>query len=249
MLHRPFCVTFMATIITVHGTFASGPEAGSAWWQTGSAFENQLRELVEGEDGRLDFMPFAWDGLNSETSRRTAGKALALRLDELERKGEPYGLIGHSHGGTVILSALTQTTYRRRPLPGLSRWITVGTPFVAFQRKAFLFSRLGLIGRAAYISLMTYACFFAMAFWLDNANKDSRAGLFVIILIAAVFYVAHLLIGWGTDRRTRLVRRILLPEYRQPVAAAAVWLSRQACLRRASDRYGLRPPRHMGAGR
>ena len=191
----------MATIVTVHGTFAGGAETGDAWWQKGSQFETDMRVYVEGADGRLDFVPFAWDGLNSETSRRAAGQALAMRLDELERKGEPYGLIGHSHGGSVILSALTQKTYRRCPLPGLSRWITVGTPFVAFQRKAFLFSRLGLIGRAAYISLMTYACFFALAFWLDNTNKDSRVGLFVIILIAAAFYVAHLLIGWGTDRR------------------------------------------------
>jgi hypothetical protein len=57
----------MATIIAVHGTFSSGAETGSKWWQKGSPFEAELRNLVEGTDGQLDFVPHLWDGLNSET--------------------------------------------------------------------------------------------------------------------------------------------------------------------------------------
>jgi hypothetical protein len=46
----------MVTIITVHGTFSSGPENGEHWSQKGSQFECELRRLVEGEDGKLDFV-------------------------------------------------------------------------------------------------------------------------------------------------------------------------------------------------
>jgi hypothetical protein len=80
----------MATIITVHGTFDSGPGSGEKWWQMGSQFETVLRRLVEGMDGRLDFAPHVWDGLNSETSRRAAGDALYKRLAGFEEKGERY---------------------------------------------------------------------------------------------------------------------------------------------------------------
>jgi hypothetical protein len=96
----------MATIIAVHGTFATGPEEGEGWWQRGGALDRDIRELVEADDSRLDFAPHVWDGQNSETSRRAAGQALLQRLAALEQKGEKYCLIGHSHGGSVIASAL-----------------------------------------------------------------------------------------------------------------------------------------------
>src|SRR6516225_168554 len=96
----------MATIVTVHGTFSSGPESGENWWQKGGPLENELRSLVEGEDGRLDFIPHVWDGLNSENPRRAAGKSLLGRLMHLEDGGERYCLIGHSHGGSVVLGSL-----------------------------------------------------------------------------------------------------------------------------------------------
>ena len=70
----------MATIITVHGTFAKPTETdlegGSSpdlqWWEAQSTFEHDLRELVEARDGRLDVVPFVWPGDNSEVERRGA---------------------------------------------------------------------------------------------------------------------------------------------------------------------------------
>src|SRR5262245_62668225 len=53
----------VATIITVHGTNASGPEEGIKWWQKGSEFEKHIHELVESEDGsHLTFQPHIWAG-------------------------------------------------------------------------------------------------------------------------------------------------------------------------------------------
>src|SRR5690606_3728803 len=96
----------MATIVTVHGTFSSGPREGQSWWQRGSAFAARLPDLIEGADGKLSIEPFIWNGLNSETERRHAGARLAARLVELEATSEPYAVIGHSHGGSVLGAAL-----------------------------------------------------------------------------------------------------------------------------------------------
>jgi hypothetical protein len=100
-------------------------------------------------------------GLTAKIPRRAAGYALFERITELEKKSERYCLIGHSHGGSVILSALTFSTYRRRFLSGLSRWVTIGTPFIAFARRPVLFFRLGVKARIAYITVITF-----IRFWL-----------------------------------------------------------------------------------
>src|SRR5688572_25781027 len=114
----------MATIVTVHGTFSSGPLEGQSWWQRGSAFAVRLPELIEGADGKLGIEPFVWNGLNSETARRQAGERLAGRLAELEAAGEPYAVVGHSHGGSVVGAALLNAARNKQPLRLLQRWIT-----------------------------------------------------------------------------------------------------------------------------
>ena len=104
----------MATIITVHGTFAhaNAPDApaGSAadpqWWEIPSTFEHDLRELVDAREGQLEVKPFTWGGDNSEVERRLAGLRLSKELRELEARNEPYCVIGHSHGGSVVSTAL-----------------------------------------------------------------------------------------------------------------------------------------------
>jgi hypothetical protein len=145
----------MATIVTVHGTFSTGPLEGQKWWQLKSVFATRLPELIEGTDGSLAIEPFVWDGLNSEMSRRAAGARLAARLTELEAKGEPYAVVGHSHGGSVVSTALLNSARAREPLSHMQRWITVGTPFIKTQRQRFLFSRLGVLGKAIYLTLLT----------------------------------------------------------------------------------------------
>ena len=56
----------MATILKVHGTFATGPEEGHSWWQRGSDCCNHMGELLEADDGNLKIEQVVWDGLNSE---------------------------------------------------------------------------------------------------------------------------------------------------------------------------------------
>jgi len=146
----------MATIITVHGTNATGPEEGDNWWQKGSEFERDIRELVESEDGQLKFEPHVWDGANSESSRRKAGEGLFRKILGLEDSHEAYCLVGHSHGGSVISNTLLKASAKKNPLEYLKKWITIGTPFILTKKNLLLFSRLSFIGKAIYISLITF---------------------------------------------------------------------------------------------
>ena len=111
----------MATIIAVHGTFAhagssnggQAAEDARQWWQPGSQFEADMRSLLETPEDNLDIVDFTWSGDNSELGRRTAGRELLARMRELERRGEPYVLVGHSHGGSVIAAALLRAAARK----------------------------------------------------------------------------------------------------------------------------------------
>jgi len=152
----------MATIITVHGTFAKpteanadgGPPADLQWWEAQSAFETDLHQLVEGRDGKLTVTPFVWSGDNSEVERREAGAKLASLMRELETRSEPYCVIGHSHGGSVVSSALLECASRKKALPNLKRWITVGTPFINLRKEVWLLTRLSLVRKVIFVASM-----------------------------------------------------------------------------------------------
>lgn len=144
----------MATILTVHGTFASGPDEGAAWWQRGSHCCEEIKSLVEADDGPVKIEPVGWDGLNSELSRQAAAAKLLDRMSELEKAGERYCVVGHSHGGSVISAALVRAVHYKRSLDKLARWITIGTPFIEAKRSRLMFARLGPIGKTVFLSML-----------------------------------------------------------------------------------------------
>src|SRR5690606_9272777 len=116
----------MATIVTVHGTFAHiggmadalaiNEDAELQWWQRGGAFEKHTRELVRGDGSDLEIVPFVWSALNSEMARREAGSSLLKLLRELDAKNEDYCVVAHSHGGSVVSTALMESVARGKPL-------------------------------------------------------------------------------------------------------------------------------------
>ncbi len=73
----------MATVVTVHGTFAHSAGTADAlglnenadlqWWQAGSSFEAHTRELVQGADGKLDFAPFVWSSVQQRACASQCG--------------------------------------------------------------------------------------------------------------------------------------------------------------------------------
>lgn len=200
----------MATIVTVHGTFSSGPLEGQSWWQRGSAFASRLPDLIEGADGKLGIEPFVWSGLNSETERRHAGERLAARLAELEAAGEPYAIIGHSHGGSVVGAALLNAARNRHTLQLLQRWVTVGTPFIKTERQRFLFSRLGILGKAIYLTLLTFLVLGVLiAFGGSVENEAAAWGMLLITFIGPIGLFYGLLRFQETRRSLRFNRRHL----------------------------------------
>jgi hypothetical protein len=161
----------VATVVTVHGTFVHsagtadalniGEQGEAQWWQEGSPFEADLKSMVDGADGRpVEVVPFTWSSLNSEMDRRNAGAELLKTLRQLDARAEPYCVVGHSHGGSVIASALIDSVAEKKPLIHLKRWITVGTPFVGMRKERFLFTRLTLTRKVVFVaSLMLFMMF------------------------------------------------------------------------------------------
>lgn len=154
------------TIVTVHGTNAGRPEVeGSQWWQRRSAFQLRLAELLARHGVTATFEPFQWGatkklaGENSETTRRLAGLRLSKRLDELDKAGKPFRVIGHSHGGTVLTEALRWAAFRRKPLSNYGG-MTIGTPYLAFRRFLMPYRRYDLVGLAL---LLVYSIVFILA--------------------------------------------------------------------------------------
>lgn len=185
----------MATVVTVHGTYAHivGPPDAPApaelqWWQSGSRCEQEVRQRLDAVDGRLDFSAFTWSGENSEQARRQAGSALLAFLRPLEERKESYCLIGHSHGGSVIASALVESVAKGRPLEGLKKWITVGTPFVALRKERFLFTRLTLPRKillvASLMLLMMFLFYLGSELW-DGSLLGRRQGQLLRFAVSA----------------------------------------------------------------
>lgn len=191
-----FTGAFVGTIIAVHGTGvgANGPPDGSAWWQAEGILHQDLHKLVTSTSGDLLFESLIWDGKNSETSRYTAGERLYARMCQLEASGQNYCVIGHSHGGSVLLHALQLASFHERSLRSLRQWITVGTPFIEIKKRFLLFSRLGDRARAAYF-IFAYCAIAYLAFLIsillssaDNPMLDMLFCAAGALVLAAIYF-------------------------------------------------------------
>ncbi|HEY0395734.1 MAG TPA: hypothetical protein VGD01_14645 [Candidatus Elarobacter sp.] len=145
-----------ARVLLVHGTFSADVSpSGEKWWQVGSAFRRALSEktgLRESEPPTV----FHWSGENLESERRNAAYDLADLLQTWERTGQPYHLVGHSHGGSVVWGALQELVRRGNQLHMLLSWCTVGTPFLRFgNRGAVSWVALRLLVAAVCLALTT----------------------------------------------------------------------------------------------
>lgn len=222
----------MATIVTVHGTWANcdSPTTGTqaavspaecSWWQPGSAFEQEMRQLLVPDGGQLDFEPFHWSGANSEIERRTAGRALRKRLLALEAQGEKYCVVAHSHGGSVLSAALLECGGRREQLPGLQRWITIGTPFIELRKEPFLITRLDLWRRVVFVaSTMLFLMFlvYALSEWASGEPPIIGGTFRTILLVAGIMTTLPILVFYAAFKW--LDARALL-HHRSPVRKRA----------------------------
>lgn len=127
-----------AKVILVHGTFASSDnDRGHGWWQVGSSAYRMLQQRIPRKAKLV--VPgevFRWSGENSERARSKAAAKLLDFVTPMEKAGTEYHLIGHSHGGSVIWSALRLAAIRKQELRQLGSWSTVGTPFLHHQSRS-----------------------------------------------------------------------------------------------------------------
>lgn len=152
----------MVTVITVHGTgyavrngawFRVKPPRDGAqrddWIYESSTFAEKVKKS---SGAAVEWTTFSWGksgrgGQNSHLQREAAGKALFKALKQ-EFAGDKVILIGHSHGGNVILSALRRAAYLGDDLNNLRMAILVGTPLLTFTRE-FRLRPKGWMKRAA----------------------------------------------------------------------------------------------------
>ncbi len=183
----------MATIIGVHGTFAhinEGPRPDGSvieenlWWHPGSTFEQVMLASLQSAPAQgagmspaepVKFERFIWNGYNSERDRRAAAAELLQRMMVLEGQSEKYCVVGHSHGGSVVATAMLMAASRKLPLTGLKQWITVGTPFIEMRRMPRLIDRLNLIQRVVLVASMMLLMMFL--FYIAGQILDGTPGI------------------------------------------------------------------------
>jgi hypothetical protein len=125
---------FAAVVTLVHGTFAKN----AVWTSEDSAFSKVLRSSLSGP---VLIKTFEWSGKNSHRARIKAGAQLAELLKNLMGiyPNAKHCIVGHSHGGNVILYALESSEVCDK----VACVVFLATPFiVAYPRDAKTILRL-----------------------------------------------------------------------------------------------------------
>ncbi|MCW1401381.1 alpha/beta fold hydrolase [Novosphingobium sp. MW5] len=106
--------------ILVHGTFASE----ATWIESDSALAQQLRNVMP----EIECVPFRWSGANNHSARLAASDALAETIHDVADRypRAAIHLVGHSHGGNVMLYA----SGKIGPRPKIATMSFLGTPFL-----------------------------------------------------------------------------------------------------------------------
>lgn len=173
------------TVLLIHGTFAN---KRCDWWIPDSLFCRDIDALLQdsGAEARCwahcaPDRPFAWTGKNSESARRVAGLALAAQLEALEsdRAIRRYHLVGHSHGGNVILNALRELD---RPSK-LAAVIFLGTPVLTFRHRKL---------NPRWVAVPVYLALIAAGVWIYLRWPANLLTAIVIIVSAALALTAEL---------------------------------------------------------
>lgn len=231
--------------LVVHGTYA----ADAAWWRLGADGEATFADRLETELARRGlagtvwrpwleegFEAFVWSGRNRHRDRVAGARKLSASLDRFAQNVEAtpdepvtVNLVAHSHGGNVVLEALT----RLRPNVRVGRVVLLGTP-LATVRPAFRLARF-----AFSAVLLGFLFLGFLVFAMDpfvSAPEGVQEG-FVMRWLGPILVAYGLGLGWlfwffGNllDVAWRAVCRLF-----QPI----LWLRGKA----ASLLYGPSPPK------
>ena len=201
-------------VLLIHGTFANqrSDDGRIDWWHPNSDFCRELDALLAKEAcparcwaqiGQADAqgdsetasvrLPFAWSGANSELDRRSAGSALGAKLAAIESdpRVRRYHLVGHSHGGNVILHAL-------RAMPDtpakLGAVIFMGTPVLSFRHRDRFDVR--------WLAVPLYVAALAGSIWAYRQWPDNEIIWGTVIVAIILALIAELFVARPRTRRS-----------------------------------------------
>jgi hypothetical protein len=112
-------------IITVHGTGdATVDDENPKWWQPSSPFIARVFKRIKAEGMEADVHSYYWGGANSQAERMKSSERFAKKLKS-DFSDKEVHIVAHSHGGNVVLDALSQLGGVRERIASV---LLVGTP-------------------------------------------------------------------------------------------------------------------------
>lgn len=189
-------------VLFIHGTNAADiSNTGEQWWQRKSrCWQDFDQELHGYYDCQPDAHVFHWSGINSEGERRLAGRKLSGLLLKLEKEEQPYHLIGHSHGGSVIWHAIYSLTDRKIDLKYMKSWATVGTPFLFYETKKIDLLFIPPIALAtAFMAFSLYRIPYVVEV-MPNSIIDPINSVYPLLFLLAVSLIPLFIIVLGIVR-------------------------------------------------
>tara|TARA_R110000787_G_scaffold241259_1_gene347449 strand:+ start:8938 stop:10425 length:1488 start_codon:yes stop_codon:yes gene_type:complete len=190
-------------LITIHGTGdTSETDTGDKWWQHGSPCVQKLLNRVPAEHD-LYLLPFKWDSANSQKNRVEAGKALARVMNELP-KGTTVSVVAHSHGGNVLLYALSNIKNVRERLRAA---VLVGTPPLGERSNwiAIAYFLFGIVALLSSFLISVLATAILSSNWVgERAPVQEAIGVVVFAILSLVGT------GWLTANQRRFDKAALV---------------------------------------
>lgn len=180
--HDGDCENPKTVVTLVHGTWARSAE----WTLPGS---DLCRAIDHSFPLGLLFVRFIWSGRNSISARSSASVALESKLEELVARypNAEHFLIGHSHGGSVLLGSLKPNLAAK-----ISGIICLATPILIGQpRKYGPAIKQALTGIPLVLLL-------ALFVWLFGNQSNSENGWWPIVLVT--FVVGSVLLGIAVEK-------------------------------------------------
>ena len=190
-----------AVVVTVHGTNdADASDHGQRWWQHGSAFTEHLAHELAGRGvAPLAFMPVHWSGANSDFDRLQGADRVARLMRELDASGTSYALVGHSHGGNVVMEGTAGGGGGSK----LAAIVSFGTPF--FERRLKLVPRLVALFQVllgVVVTPVLAVMFFHYWRWLWQNELYAKLVEPIVVLGGLMFLSAYALVK-GVSTLTR----------------------------------------------
>ncbi|NOX84045.1 MAG: hypothetical protein GXP06_13885 [Alphaproteobacteria bacterium] len=184
---RVACASCASTRCEQHST------SSSKWWESDGSF---VAEVAAKTSSTISPESIVWTGKNLDSARGEGASLLADAILKAEKSKEGYVIVGHSHGGNIIYSALANITLDGKKLDHLKAWITVGTPFLHSYTSEKLFAGK-YVRRSFFISalLLFLVLFNPLLYRSLSTHFDQSTALNAWILVLGIGGMLLLALG------------------------------------------------------